>query len=330
VAACVDIFHSTDFASCGEPGQVPCADGSLADSAPRSDAARDAAKDAARDATRDAAGDAPHADGTVVDARHDSPGHPDDAADAGIPDSSKVDAPLDARSPHDAGVDAPTLHLAEYLGAVENAFCGRLAACCDAGAPFVASCVSAVAPNGKNPGGVIANLGTLVVDGGHVTFDASAAMACLSAIGDIAPCDTLSADQHLAITKACAAPIKGTLTIGATGCRSSWDCVQPAYCDGTGACRSLHPSDAACGDRVLSQDCSSLGNTPGTFCATVTAGMDGGTCLAAAPDGGACTAGDVSCQSFLCSDDGKTCVSASPFASTGSGGVCLAFAGDGG
>jgi hypothetical protein len=266
-------------------------------------------------------GDAGH-----IDAKQSHEASSDAGVDSGF--DSTVDSGTDTSAPIDTGVDShfdsgmdASQEIAAYPLLVTTAYCQRLAQCCtSASVPIsVDDCVSLYEPNG----GAIANLATAVATSGHLTYNASAASDCLTRINAI-DCDSVDSAENIQLTNACAAGLKGTLSVGGTGCLSSWDCMQPAYCATpgatTGVCTALLPTGAACTDIVYSEDCNPLGNAIGNFC-----GPNGATepkCLAAEDDGGACEENNQ-CASTICNLE--ECAGGFPFATGGDGGTCGYF-----
>jgi len=263
-------------------------------------------------------------DSPVIDAGRDSSfdAGRDAAADVSIDTGRDVqtDAARDALfdAPHDSGIDVHAL-LVAYPNQVNTAYCQQWANCCGNPSNFnVATCVKDV-----GIGGGIGNVSLAVIDSGNIAFDPSAASNCLATINAL-PCPQTTAAENLALINACAAAMQGTLNVGETGCRSSWDCKQPGYCDrvgdaGTGTCTAILGLLQPCKDSEFSQDCTSLGNAPGAFCGPH--GATSPTCLVAEKEGGVCDE-NAQCNSTLCYNN---CVPAEPFGVPGDGGTCGFF-----
>ena len=253
--------------------------------------------------------------------------HPDTGLDGGSDGGSDggADGGHDAHIT-DAGAPDVKALLYAYPGQVDKAFCQKYASCCGNPANFsVATCIKIYGL----VGGAVANLYEAVIDSGHLDFDPSAASNCLARIQALNCAKTTTA-QETALVAACAAPVKGTVAVGAAGCKSAWDCKQPAYCDKSvdgGKCAATLGALQACKDTEFSQDCTSLGNAPGSFCGPF--GSASPTCLTAEGDGGTCSE-NLQCLSTFCGNGGTTCVSSESFAVPGDGGTCGFFPPDAG
>jgi hypothetical protein len=186
----------------------------------------------------DGTSDAPHADGPVPDVQvNDVQG---DVKDSGVAD-----------------VDSSAA-IPPFLTEVATALCGKLKACCttvvDSGTFATASCVAAVTQAGY--GGTALGAAPLL-EAGVLTYDPTAATACLS---DIAAIDctgnVITTQQQIAILTDCTQAVHGT---GASGsnCLESIQCATGMFCDmpqdaGTiqppGTCKPLRSDGGTCGD----------------------------------------------------------------------------------
>jgi hypothetical protein len=280
----------------------------------------DAQSDAVADQTVDASSDHIAADAV-----------PDHTADAARDTSSEnvVDAQSDLTS--DAGSEAATTFDAQALygfpDAVNAAYCGRLAYCCDgadASAFQFGGCVANLAPNGW------LNVGLANVHSGNIEYNPTLAAQCLEDIASI-PCGTDTASVFMAQILTCGQAMVGTLPIGSPGCTSAWDCEPPAYCnnfesDGglaaSGTCERLVQPGSPCHDLNYSTDCSELGNgDPSNYCGPSDGG-EGGVCQPELGLGSPCQQ-YYQCQSQICDDTENVCLDSTVFSDPGvDGGAC--------
>jgi hypothetical protein len=268
---------------------------------------RDSGRDTGRDGGRDTGAD------SGFDAGHDAG---QDVTGDAPPDTSSTDAKtdtnLDAPPPSDGPVDAGGQVLA-YQNLINKTFCERIAQCCNSPQTFSpASCEATYA----TVGGAVGNVGNAVPTSGHLVLSPSDVSNCIATIDQL-PCAATTSQQNLAAIQACAAGLKGTLTMGQSGCLSSWDCVQPAFCkpgsDG-GTCVALLGSTDPCTDTDFSQDCNSLGDVPGLFCGPF--GSPSPICLSAENTGGVCLE-NQQCLSTYCGENdagASVCVTSEVFA----------------
>ena len=296
-------------------------DGQHVDSRADVKAADHSVADTGHDGGRDGGHDAGQDSNT--DTGHDS------GRDVNIPDvipDRTPDVGKDVVTIPDVGTDQQSA-LAAFPTEVTKAYCQRLKQCCTTPVS-VAACVALF--DSPSVGGAVANVATMVPSA-HVTISPSDRSNCLSTISQL-PCGETTTAENLQMVKACTAAINGTLAIGQTGCKSPWDCVQPAYCKqpgDAGTCTALIAPNQPCTDVSFSQDCASLGDVPGFFCGPFNSPTP--TCLAAEGDGGACLE-NAQCLSTYCGASG--CVTSEDFAGDGGAVLCTLFpppdGGDGG
>jgi hypothetical protein len=272
-------------------------------------------------------------DGTTSDhTGHDSPTD----ASADRVGSDATDGGLEGNSDSGdsgPGFDAEALYA--FPGAVNAAYCQRLAFCCDgadSGAFQLNACISALAPSGW------LGVSLASVHDGHLDFDSTQAGKCLSDIAAI-DCMTVTSTSIEAQIASCGEAMVGKLSIGTAGCTSSWDCTPPSYCDnagtdaGSGTCQALKTVGTKCRDLKYSTDCSELGlGHPEDYCGP----SDGGdTCQAELVNGTPCY-GNFQCESQICDFATSECQPSTVFSDPGVPfGLCAFFntspdAGDGG
>jgi hypothetical protein len=291
------------------------------------DATTDAKQDAQPDVLLEAAADA-------------SPGTD---ADAVAPGDS---APPDAEAGPDAGVFQGDP--AAFAGQVATALCDLIAACCetslDAATFNKALCLADELPEGFHG----SNLGTELLDGGNITFNASTAQLCISSISSLGcvPNEITSA-QEATLFQTCLGAFTGTLTVGSP-CQGSIECAPGSFClpgagdagavDGgpIGLCEPLAGDGGACGvypgstDTVIAQSaCSYRGAAAnGLFCQSFDAGAPlnkfdaaAWTCAPQEGIGTGCFNG-VDCTSLLCDPAALECAAATEILTLSS---CPAF-----
>ncbi|MBV9950093.1 MAG: hypothetical protein JOZ69_24850 [Myxococcales bacterium] len=243
-----------------------------------------------------------------------------DATSEQTPDATADDGATDAA---DADADAKVIPpgLLAYGQNYANAICAGFGACC--GATFdVTSCESNLSSGGWDN---TIPLNRNVYGAGNLTFDATQAGACLTALRNW-PCGaTLSSAQNQAILSACHHVLGGTIPIGGSGCADAFECVDGAYCDlGTQTCLSLATIGAPCAATAAGQDvqCRNVASgDPAAYCNLFPAdggpSSGAGTCAAAQPDGvgSLCTdqvnfLSDYACQGQVCDIGTASCAPA--------------------
>jgi hypothetical protein len=231
------------------------------------------------------------------------------ATDGGSESAADVTTGEDAGGDADADVLLIPPGLLDWPGKVAGAYCRGLGKCCPGASTFnEALCASQNEVNGWEyslPDRLA------VYDAGHLNYDDDAANACLAALQNL-PCGTETPAQYAAITNACFGVLSGRLPIGESGCTSSWECVNAAFCDRTidgGVCSALVGQGQSCRSDEM---CNYVGSAkPPLFCNVIDApDAGGGTCKPLLANGAACqdTNGyyyDQSCASQLCGNDGQ-------------------------
>jgi hypothetical protein len=283
-------------------------------------------------------------DGTVADA-HDASPSPDGEGfeggnnnqDSGHMDAGKADAAdaapkadaSDGAPPKsdggdggdggdgavvDAGSDVATLPpgLLAYPAQYANAICTGFSTCCGAGFDM-AACEANMTTLGYD--------NTLpardVYGNGHLTFNEDAGAGCLAALRTW-PCGvTITSTQNAAILSACHGVLAGTIPVGGTGCNSSFECVNGAYCQpgSPTTCVAIVGDGGACSPSGESPDeqCAYIGSAqPGLYCDVYPndGGNDAagptGVCAPALPDGvnSLCTDGIQFYSDYACANRG--------------------------
>jgi hypothetical protein len=337
---------------CGSTTSTPSGDGgnetgdaepdsTLADATPSdaSDGGQVSPSDSATDAPQDVAQDAPQ------DAPIDAP--QDVALDA------PQDAPIDA--PQDAPDAAASLTIDTFPAQLAQTLCARQANCCFPSDPSsfdTNRCVQSRQAFGyanSNLGTASTDLlGPGLLDGGNVSFNATAAQACLADIEAI-NCSTnvITTAESVAIYRDCYGAYQGTLAVG-SACGGSIECAAGEFCGvadgGSGdsgvarACQTLEGTGGPCGQFATAyNDPTEIGPTLGeTACSYRASGNTGNFCffaslttggpIAGGPAAWVCSASnavgtgcnnDIECQTKLCdpgsSDTFYQCVSSMTF-----------------
>jgi hypothetical protein len=225
------------------------------------DATTDSASDGGyqADALHDgAAPDATLASDADAGANGDTATGSDVGSDVGSDGAAHAEAgaELDA----DAAIDAPAYDgtAESFPGQLAATLCQRVAACCgtSTNAPTFnnAACQAEIQPGGFNGSSV----GTNLLDGGHVAFNAVAAQACLDFLNQI-DCETNevpSAVEQAAVLN-CYGAFAGTLSVRSP-CVGTIECDPGSFClpvDGgigdagaIGICQPLIEDGGACGN----------------------------------------------------------------------------------
>lgn len=287
------------------------------------DSGGDADSGEALDSTLDTAPseDAPSADSdaTIADAPEDSTlaDSPADVVDAGAAEAGDADAGPNA--------------FQQYAQSYAQAFCAQLLECCsgyDSGVGIdVASCVAQQETSGFEntlPGNAAA------YTDGHLSLNSTAAANCIAALPTLS-CGTVTAAANAAVTNDCCGVFQGTLSLGAGGCQSSFECAS-GYCQlpadgGAGECTALVATGDAC---TLQEMCTQAQLQATAYC-TGQLSPDGGpgTCQPLLANGSPCVDQygnpiDTVCAAQLCGDQG-VCGGSYVNTSVGTGGVCPLF-----
>ncbi len=246
----------------------------------------------------------------------------------------------DSDSGQDAGGDAgiiadtgPPPTIQQFVSQLEQAYCTKIAQCCDAvdgGPTSNAKCLAAAHQDGFL--GSSTGISQLVdeADGGtsarlqHLVVDPQIAKNCYQATA-LVPCmlNTTLANQVIA---SCFKAVKGTLATGQS-CETAAECVQPAYCKypdaGTagGTCQPLEALDASCaalpgsgfdqGAKGQNACSARASGAPAAFCDNefldyTLKPVDQWRCAPALANSAFC-AYNTGCQSNLCSPTDGTC-----------------------
>jgi hypothetical protein len=208
-----------------------------------------------------------------------------------------------------------------FPGLVAAALCTTTANCCgtsgDAATFNWQGCFNSKLPNGFGGSAIGSNL----LDGGHVTFNAAQAQTCLDTISAVdCAANELTSAEAVQLYQSCFAAYAGTLPAG-SACAATIECAPGNYCmpvDGgagdagaIGSCQALAGAGGACGflgNATQGQSaCSYRGSgSNGLFCQNISG--DAGitqlnssewTCQPQWPNGSECYA-NQDCTSFIC------------------------------
>ncbi|MGH7295925.1 MAG: hypothetical protein ACRELB_13370 [Polyangiaceae bacterium] len=216
----------------------------------------------------------------------------------------------------DAGIDASAIE--NFASALAAARCQNWLSCCpggDAGAYSLSACTDTYRGYGWE-GNLPDNQTAL--GRGFIVIDSVKAAACVAAVQAL-PCGQQTAAQWSSVTQACELVLTGTIPIGSSGCVSSFECANGAYCStndgGVGSCVALATQGQPCNTVISSlidpradYMCSYLGSSSnGMFCDLINNPANSATCQPLLANGINCVAASGYYDDQACPSSGALC-----------------------